>query len=501
VRREEADTVVVGSGIAGVLVARELARRGMETTIVERGSFLPWREQLRLDRWEGSSPTSVHNHETDPRGLDWGWDYVYGVGGSMNRWTGIAPRLLPEDFEVKSRFGVARDWPLSYDDLAPYYRKAEALLSVAGQANGLMPGADYPLPPHPLSPQDRALEPHLEPFIRLPQARPTRPVRGRPACCGSARCMLCPVDARFSVLNGLGRVLDDPRVRIIDRTVAVRLRPASSHRRIATLECTDARGGSVTLHASRFVLAANGIENPALLLRSEIDEGDTGRYITDHVDAELAVRTSKPVSPGHGSSLETGASYAYYTGGFRSRRAALLLVPSNPGQPIPRDAIVDRLAAGQTGQRMRRRVVAEWERTLSISVQCDDLPDRRNAVTLSSRRDRFGIPLNRIHFAGPTDYQRRAVHHLVEDLPRRLRTLRARDVKLSYPQASGHLIGSVRMGLDDGAVLDPDLRHRRYENLFVAGSAVFPTIAATPPSLTIAALAVRLGRFIAGGSA
>src|SRR4051794_23899391 len=115
-RTEDSDTVIIGSGVAGVLVARALAQSGRKTTILERGSFVPWREQLRQQRWEGSSPTSEHNHENDPRGLDWDWEYVYGVGGSMNRWLGVTPRLLPEDFEMRSRFGVARDWPLSYGD-------------------------------------------------------------------------------------------------------------------------------------------------------------------------------------------------------------------------------------------------------------------------------------------------------------------------------------------------------------------------------------------------
>lgn len=444
-----------------------------------------------------ASPTSEHNHENDPRGAQWVWDYVYGVGGSTNRWDGIAPRFLPEDFEMRSRFGVGRDWPLSYTDLAPYYRQAETLLGVAGQANDLMPDTDYPLPPHPLSPQDRIIEPHLRPFIPLPQARPTRPVRGRPACCGSARCELCPVDARFSVLNGLGDVLEHPNVKLIDETVAVRLVSTPSGKRIARLECVNASGQRLELHGSRFVLAANGIESPALLIRSRIAHGDTGRYIAGHSAAELRVHTRQPVHPGHGSTLETGASYAYYVGDFRSRRAALLLEPENPGAPIPKDAIIDGVVDGQEGRRLRRRVSADWERTLVLSVLSDDVPDPRNRVMLSPRRDRFGIPRNRIHFVGPTRYQKLAVRHLIEDVPKRLKPLGVRDVSFIDHMGTGHLLGALRMGRDRDAVVDPDLRHRRYENLFISGGAVFPTISAAHPTLTIAALALRLGRSVA----
>jgi glucose dehydrogenase len=497
VRREAADTIIVGSGIAGVLVARELARRGRETIIVERGSFVPWREQVRLGGWEGSSPTSEHNHENDSRGLDWGWAYVYAVGGSTNAWGGNTPRLLPEDFQLKSRFGVGRDWPLSYDDLVPYYREVEALLGVAGQANALMPGTDYPLPAHPLSPQDRSVAPHLRPFIALPQARPTRPVGRRPACCGSAHCGLCPVDARFSVLNGLGDVLEHPRVKLLDETIAVRLVPAASGARISRLECIDANGVRRELHGSRYVVAANGIESPALLLRSGIADGDTGRYIADHVTGQLLVRTRKPVGPGRGSSLITGVSYAYGTGPFRDRRAAMVLSPLNTGVDLGSGGIIDALVDGQTGRALRRRATASWERTLTLWTLADDVPNPRNGIALSPHRDRFGIPRNRIRFTGPTAYVERAARNLVEDIPKRLAPLGVRDVSFSQFQGgAGHVLGALRMGRDDAAVVDPDLRHRRYENLFVASGAVFPTIAAAGPTLTIAALAVRLGRFI-----
>ena len=56
----------------------------------------------------GDSPTAVHNHEVDPEGIYWDWDYLYGVGGTTNHWTGTTPMFLPEDFEMKSRYGVMR---------------------------------------------------------------------------------------------------------------------------------------------------------------------------------------------------------------------------------------------------------------------------------------------------------------------------------------------------------------------------------------------------------
>ena len=127
----------------------------------------------------------------------------------------------------------------------------------------------------------------------------------------------------------------------------------------------------------------------------------------------------------------------------------------------------------------------------------DDLPQRANTVRLSSRRDPNGIPYNRVSFRGQTDYFERAVRHLVDDLPRRLRPLGAGRPDFDSPVLGGaHISGTLRMGLHDG-VVDRDLRHRSRSNLFVSGASVFPTFSPAHPTLTIGALAVRLGRMLA----
>ena len=488
-RRTSAGTVVIGSGFAGTLVARELARAGEPVTILERGSFVPWQEQVRARRWEREGPTTAHNHECDPDGRPWRWEYVYGVGGTSNAWSGNTPRLLPEDFELHSRYGIARDWPLSYEELEPHYAEAEAVLGVAGLRSAL--------PPHPFSPQDEALAPLLEPFIPMPQARPTVPVQGRPACSGVADCMYCPEDSRFTVLNGLFDVLSHPAVELVDETVAARLVTAGSRGRVAAVECMRASGERFAIDADRVVVAANAIESAGLLLRSGIDHGDAGRNLLDHRFADVVVHTDTPVGPGRGSSLTTGASYAYYSGPFRSERAGVLIYPRNPGAGLPAETMMRELVAGRRGAALRRAVLDDWERTLRLVLSPDELPNQASRITLSPRRDAFGLPLNRVEFSEPSEYQQRAIRHVVEDLPRRLAPLGVRDVSLVYPRGGSHSIGTLRMGTDPDAVVDPDGRHRQCENLFVAGGAVFPSLSPSHPTLTIAALALRLGASLA----
>jgi choline dehydrogenase-like flavoprotein len=135
---------------------------------------------------------------------------------------------------------------------------------------------------------------------------------------------------------------------------------------------------------------------------------------------------------------------------------------------------------------------------MRISVQIEDLPNPANRVTLSSQRDSFGLPRNEITFQKPSDYDRRAVRALLDDLPERLAPLGVRDLRFNESTlGGGHLTGTVRMGSGDDGVVGSDFRHRRRDNLFVVGGAVFPTFTAAHPTLTIAALATRLGRALA----
>jgi choline dehydrogenase-like flavoprotein len=509
--RHEADAVVIGSGVSGVLVARELMRRGRHVTMVERGRHVPWEEQLEhvddvsypivegaAERFEGNGAGARHNDENASDGVDWLWQYVYAVGGTCNHWVGVAPRFLPEDFEMRSRYGVFVDWPLSYEELEPYYEEAERTLGVTGGTNELQPGAKAPVPAHPLSPQDRALAPHLAPFVPLWQARPSRQVGERPPCCGSSRCELCPVDSRFSVLNGLPDVLEDPELELLTETVAARFVTDGGRRRIAALECFDPQGERMELRARDYVLAANAIESPGLLLRSGLKTPDTGRYFASRESLSATVTTRTDLKLGYGATKSTGASYAYYSGAFRSERSAALLVTENPGRPeVMFEAVARKLAAGGSASDLRAEAVRRWSGTATFSIVLEDEPLPQNRVTLSATKDDFGLPLNRVRYnAGP--YETGTVEHLLEDLPKRLRPLGATDMRLWKEPQGAHLLGTLRMGEGDRGVVDRDLCHHGLDNLYVAGGAVLPTFSATHPTLTIAALAIRLGRSIEG---
>jgi choline dehydrogenase-like flavoprotein len=168
--------------------------------------------------------------------------------------------------------------------------------------------------------------------------------------------------------------------------------------------------------------------------------------------------------------------------------------------PLPAETLVQGLIDGRRGRDLQRAVVGDWERTLKLVVSPDELPSPESRVTLSPRRDGFGLPLNRVHLTDPSDYQQRAIRNLLDDLPRRLAPLGVRDVRADYPLGGSHLLGTLRMGTNGDAVVDRDARHHCYENLFVSGGAVFPSMSPAHPTLTIAALAIRLGASLAGAA-
>lgn len=503
-RAVETDIAIIGSGVCGLLSAWPALLAGQRVTMLERGALKTHAEQLADGQWAADVPGAEPNDETAPETPPYPWSYVYGVGGSSLHWDGATPRFTAADFRMRSAFGLMVDWPLSLAELEPYYVRAEQALGVSGApegagatADGTAPPGARILPPHPLSPMDRAIAPHLRPFGPLPQARPSQPLQGRPACCGSATCELCPVDARFSALNGLRGVLGHPRLDLHRQTVAARLRTAGGGRRIEAIEAIEQSGERLLVRAQRYVLAASGFENPGILLRSGLGGPAVGRYLFDHAHTTLIVDLRRDLSPGHGDTLSTGLSEALREGGFRSQRSGAILIPFNPGAPLA-PLVTEGVLAGSDGGRTRTEALSTWSRRLPLDMLTEDVPQAGRRVTLSSKRDSFGLPLNLVAYPRSTDYELDGIDAAAEQVRRRLAPLGARDVEVSPGPRGGHLLGTCRMGTGDDAVVDPDMRHRGIENLFVAGGSAFPTYSAAHPTLTIAALALRLGDLLAG---
>ncbi|CAN0454700.1 unnamed protein product, partial [Phaeothamnion confervicola] len=201
----------------GALIATRLAAAGAKVRILEAGPrtdraaavtrYRSGQYAYESPEWAPQPTTSdldVYYVQAGP--VKFSSDYERRVGGTTWHWLGNCPRLLPSDFEMKTRFGVGVDWPLSYDELEPWYVDAEHELGVSGNSehnDGSPRSAPYPMPGLPFASGDQMFQEAAKTLglelLQTPQARNAEPgYQGRSQCCGNATCIpVCPVQAKY----------------------------------------------------------------------------------------------------------------------------------------------------------------------------------------------------------------------------------------------------------------------------------------------------------------
>lgn len=514
----EAEVCIVGAGAAGGIMALELARRGVGVAVLESGPrhdfgrrreyvrrYLehenPWETPLPgLDRYTGSGTTSDFLAGKRARG----------VGGSTLHWEGYALRLHADDFRMRSLYGIADDWPISYRDLEPYYARAEQALGVAGAADDPWASprsAAFPLPAFPLSYSDglfargcRSLGIALH---SLPQARNSVAYGGRSQCRACGTCHVCPTGAKASIdLTHVPEAEATGNVRILTDSTVLRLEvDRAGHVSAAVYARPDKVEQRVS--ARVFVVAAGAVENARLLLLSSSPErpdglanrsGLVGKFFMSHPSVDLTGRASEKVHP-YRIGFSTAMSRQFAVEGDRAARGAFFLEFLNSAGPTPDQIAV---ASSRWGEALRTHVREEFGRRLGIRIYCEQLPERANAVSLDPRvRDYFGNPVPHLHYVVGR-YERKALDEAKAVARNILAALGATDIRSGAIAFAGHLIGTHRMGSDPRtSVVDPNLRVHDVPNLYLVGSGCFVTASASPPTLTIAALAIRAAEHIA----
>ena len=530
----EADVIVVGSGIAGALLADRLAGDGVRVAILEAGPRIDRGQALgRYFQAPFKTPESPYEAtpEADfPLTIDSGhWyrqsgpdqfksTYLKAVGGTTWHWLGTCLRLLPNDFHVRSRYGRGVDWPLSYDDLEPFYLQAERELGVAGDSAedlGSPRSGAFSLPPIPLSYLDRVFARALSGtgyrVSTTPQARNSTAWDGRPACCGSASCIpICPVQAKYDATVHLTRA---------ERRGAA-LHPSTT----ATVVSVDDRGRIEGVHFRRpdlsggtargqhYVIAAHAVETPRILLHSRSDRapdgvanrsGQVGRNLMDHPVQLSRAIAGEPVWPYRGP-LSTAGIENLRDGHLRSRRSGFRIQIGNSGWSwstgSPFTLAGDLAKAGLRGKALREATAHQAARHVELAALAEQLPQPENRLVLDPHeKDRYGVPLPRFHYA--VDAYARAGLTAARDTHNRIfaRLGGSRVQHHDEFQGAGHVIGTCRMGDDPAtSVVDSDLRSHDHDNLHLLGSATFPTSGTANPTLTIAALSLRLADRLQG---
>lgn len=469
------DVVVVGTGFAGAFFLHGWLRHASPSArvlVLERGPA--WSHARRIAE-RRNSPVEPAQAVRWAGGKAKPWNFTIGLGGGSNCWWGNTPRMLPDDFRMRSRFGVGRDWPIGYDDLVPYYERAEAMMGVAGAASAPHRDGPHPQPPHRLNGPERALAlAHPDHFHPMPTVRARVGTAGRSACCANGVCGLCPVDAKFTIENGLPGLFADPRVHLVDAAEARTVDMAGGRATGVTWRERDGRERRA--RADAVVLTANAIFNPAILMRSGVEHSVLGRRLHEQVGlrAEVFLRGLEGFD---GSTSVTGMGTMLYDDPERRRdRAACLIETWNVGLMRP--------------ERDR------WREVLPLRLVFEDLPLDENRVELDPDDER---PVAR--FERHSDYAHRAIATARADLERVFADLPVEriEVRAEPEPTEGHIQGTTVMGDDPAtSVVDADCIHHGARNLLVLGSGTFPTGAPANPSLTIAAQALRAADRFAG---
>ena len=526
----EVDVVIVGSGVAGALIAWRLAESKLKVLILEAGPRIDrveaFKSYLAASDKNASSPYPPALYAPAPQYNAWndyyintGPDlfrgmYTRGVGGSTWHWAGSVLRYRPSDFRMKSRFGVGVDWPISYEELAPFYDEAERVLGVAG-SNAELWGAprlsDYPMASIPPTYLDTVVGGVLGPLGMslgvFPQARNSMPYDERPQCCGNASCVpLCPIGAKYDASVHATKA-ETAGTRLETSAVVYRLETDANHL-VSTVHFRRPDGSSGSATGRIVVLAAHAIETPKLLLMSRdermpkgvANSSDTvGRYLMSHIDQGTRGLTRAPIYPYRGP-VVTSAIPEHRDGPFRGQYSAIGTSISNEGWRHlgPQATAIALIKQGFTGQRLKEHIAWRTERELTLGSTAETLPDPTNRIVPDeTRTDAIGIPRPRIHYR-IDEYAKAGLALAMRRHEAIFAALQSTQVEtLPMVTSSGTILGTTRMGDDSRqSVVDRNLRAHDHPNLFIVGGMVFPTAGMHPPTLTIAALALRVARII-----
>lgn len=523
----EADVIIVGSGISGAMMAARLAADGVKVAILEAGA--------KVDRTDAvtrfwNAPIKVPECPYPPRpeamhpvsnNLDFWYrqagpdkfasTYVKVVGGTTWHWLGTCLRLLPNDFRLKSLYGQGVDWPISYGDLEPFYGEAEAEIGVAGDSGndlGAPRSSAYPMMKIPQTFLDKAFAKALNgtqyEVASTPQGRNSVDHAGRPPCCGNASCIpICPIQAKYDATVHIDMATAKGAA-LYEQTTATFVSVGPDNR-IASIAFKRWDGSGGEARGKVYVIAAHAIETPRLLLNSRSQSrpkgvanssDQVGRNLMDHPTQLSWAMSSDPVWPYRGP-LSTSGIENLRDGDFRKTRGAFRVEIGNDGWSWPTGAPItlaaDLAKQGIRGEGLNNALAYQSARHVRLASLVEQSPLPNNRVTLDpDQRDMYGVPLPRIDYR-LDDYVKAgfaASRKAHEDIFKRLG---ASGIEHSPDaQGAGHIIGTARMGADPKtSVVDADLRSHDHPNLFMLGSAVFPTSATANPTLTITALALR----------
>jgi glucose dehydrogenase len=612
ISQPEFDVIIVGSGVAGALIAHRLVQKQVRVLILEAGGLA----EESLDRYEllnnytGSASKATDApfcgdnwlaQQPDPRNPAATNYYYYPpgytgdlfksfyeriVGGSTWHWQGIYVRMLPADFAMDETYHISStyklkgtlDWPIRYSDVEPYYVQAEREMGVAGSredyANPRFKtnrmSRPYPMRELPPSFLDEAVgnavgDQKLDARVKdspvplnrelvslrvtpVPHAINSEERDGRPACEGRTSCVpLCPIKARYEAVFHVQKALRAGA--ILRKQAVVRdLQFDDAKKRVVSVRYTnwtwsEDKGKRVPVGGDQYatgrivVLAANGIENPMILMRSKAAPSSgavLGAYLMDHPIKQSFGLAPSPLYPYRGPQT-TSQIEGFRHGDFRKAYAAFKISLKNDGWSStavswPRGGAFAIKPDGDwlpgnilqlvgdlkyAGKKLRTALAQHAWRQITLNSACEQLPIFDNRVSLgpsdTNSLDELGLQRPQIAYRvldNDGGYVRRSFEKVIETharvfdllhVPKDRRVMLDGNDKMTDNSntfnlflGSGHIMGTTRMAKEASqGVVDREGRAFDHPNLFVVGSSIFPTSSTANPTSTVAALALR----------
>jgi choline dehydrogenase-like flavoprotein len=508
------DVIIIGSGAGGGTLAHKLAPSGKRVLILERGDYVP-REP---DNWSTLAVNKKGKYQTtehwrDAKGNDLHPHTNYYVGGNTKFYGAALFRMRREDFaELRHHGGISPAWPISYDDMEPYYTAAEHLYQVHGE-RGVDPteptaGAPYPFPAISHEPRIQQLHEDFaslghKPFhvplgVRLNEQSRRKSLCVRCATCDGHPCLVnAKADAQVMCVDP---ALEHENVTLVTNAFVRRLETNASGREITGV-LVERDGRTERYSADIVVVSAGAINSAALLLRSANDRHPNGlanssdvvgRHYMGHVNSVLMAISRCPNPTVFQKTLALNDFYFgsddwQYPMGHISFVGKLDAVTLSAGAPA--------IAPGWTLELMAQHSLDFW-------LTSEDLPDPNNRVTL----DREGNIVLAYKPNNEEGHKRltKKLEHLVQS--QRSCAIHGRDCHVGLFSRSlfvgqriplagvAHQNGTIRFGHDPKtAALDMNCRAHDVDNLYVVDGSFFPSSSAVNPALTIMANALRVG--------
>ena len=543
------DVIVVGSGVGGSMAAYALGRASVKVMVYEAGRHYDPETETPMMNWDREAPLRAVGTPDKPFGfydatVDGGWEvpgepYTVAegssfrwwrsrmLGGRTNHWARHVPRFGPLDFKPYSRDGHGFDWPISYEEIEPWYDRTERLMGVIGENIDLpnvpktKPGIRQPAPV-PRVPEllmKAVCDEKGIPCIAAPRAVITQPLNGRQACFYASPCDRgCSIRANFQAVTVLlPPALKTGNVRVTtDAMVAEVLLDKAG--KANGIRYVDKKTGEwKEARAKAVVLAASTCETARILLNSKSSafpnglansSGEVGKNLTDTVG--LGIQAHIPALEGRPQYNEDGVSFAHvYVPWWLDEKQKELGFPrgyhvelwgdwgKHPGMGVGWNA----LCYDGFGRGLRDHMRRTYGTMLGMAGRGEMIPNKDCFVELDpAAKDKYGIPVLRFHWKwgepelAQAEHMRKTMLEIFDRMGARLDdpSVAEGPAKISAGGEMIHELGTARMGSSPkDSVVDSYGRAWDVPGLYLMDGSIMPSNPDKNPTLSIMALAWR----------